>query len=118
MTDNPKAMTYSSFLSRDTIRIILTIAALNDLDVHFFYTGNAYLNAYVYDKVWSYASSEFGPDCAGCVTVPVKALYGLNFSGASFHNNLARQGFNENFGSCLVDTDTWMRPTVNPNRAK
>ena len=33
MTDAPKCMAYSSIVSRDTVRLALMIAALNDLDV-------------------------------------------------------------------------------------
>ena len=33
MTDPPKELSYSSVVSRDSIRIAFTIAALNDLDV-------------------------------------------------------------------------------------
>jgi hypothetical protein len=33
MTEAPKCMTYSSVVSRETVRIALTIAALNDLQV-------------------------------------------------------------------------------------
>ena len=32
-TKTPSAMTYSSVVSRDSVRIALTISALNDLDV-------------------------------------------------------------------------------------
>ena len=33
MTETPKCMTYSSVVGRETVRIALTIAALNDLQV-------------------------------------------------------------------------------------
>jgi hypothetical protein len=32
-TDTPHAMTYSSVVSRESVRVALTLAALNDLDV-------------------------------------------------------------------------------------
>ena len=43
MTETPKCMTYSSVVSRDTVRIAMTLAALNELDVK---AGNA-MNVYV-----------------------------------------------------------------------
>ena len=118
LTDPPQTMTYSSVVSRDNVQILLTTAVLNDLGVRFFHIGNSYLNADVDDKVWFYASPEFGPEFAGCVTVQVKDLYGLKSAGASFHKHLAHQMRNENFGSFLADPDTWMRPDVKSNREK
>ncbi len=45
MTDTLAAMTYSSVVSRDSVRIALTIAALNDLKVMACDIQNAYLTA-------------------------------------------------------------------------
>ena len=45
MTDTPAAMTYLSVVSRDSVRIALTIAALNDLKVMACDIQNAYLTA-------------------------------------------------------------------------
>ena len=43
MTETPKCMTYSSVVGRETVRIALTIAALNKLQVK----GGGIMNAYV-----------------------------------------------------------------------
>ena len=113
LTDPPTAMTYSSVVSRDTVRIMLTIAALNDLEVRFFDIGNAYLNAETEEKVYFISGPEFGPDLEGRITVIVRALYGLKSAGASFHKHMARrlrEGLK--FESCLADPDTWLRPAV------
>ena len=45
MTDTPVAMAYLSVVSRDSVRITLTIAALNDLKVMACDIQNAYLTA-------------------------------------------------------------------------
>ena len=45
MTVTPSALTYSSAVSRDSVRILLTIAALNDLEVKAYDIQNAYLTA-------------------------------------------------------------------------
>ena len=50
-TEPPQAVTYSSVVDRDTVHILLTVSALNHLDMHFFDIGNAYLNADVDEKV-------------------------------------------------------------------
>ena len=44
-TETPASVTYSSVVSRDSVRIAFFIAALNELDVLAVDIGNAYLNA-------------------------------------------------------------------------
>ena len=81
-TDTPVSLTYSSVVSRDTVRIAFLIAALNDLEVMSCDIGNAYLNAPCREKIWCVAGTEFGSD-KGKVLHVVRALYGLKSSGAS-----------------------------------
>jgi hypothetical protein len=52
-TDTPHAMTYASAVTRESARIALTLAALNDLDVKMADIENAYLTAPMTDKVWT-----------------------------------------------------------------
>ena len=59
--DPPKESVYSSIISKDSVRIILTIAALNDLDILAADVQNAYLNALTKEKVYTMAGLEFGP---------------------------------------------------------
>ena len=47
----PPAMTYASVVSRDSVRIIFLLAALNDLDINMCDIGNAYLNAETMESV-------------------------------------------------------------------
>ena len=49
-TVTPSALTYSSVVSRDSVRILLTIAALNDLKVMACDIQNAYLTAKCREK--------------------------------------------------------------------
>ena len=114
LTDPPQEVTYSSVVSRDTVRIMLTIAALHDLDVRFFDIDNAYLNAETDEKVYFVAGQEFGPDLANRDVVIVMALYGLKSAGASFHRHLAGGMRDMGFTPCLADPDTWMRAAVKP----
>ena len=82
MTDPPASITYSSAVSRESVRIALLIAALNDLDVLSADVGNAYLNAKCREKVWFRAGPEFG-DRDGSSVVIVRALYGVCSAGAA-----------------------------------
>ena len=63
--EETKNMTYSSVVSRDSIRITFTLAALNDLDVLSADVQNAYLNVPMKEKVYMMAGPEFGLDKVG-----------------------------------------------------
>ena len=62
MTDPPDTLTYSSVVSRESIRIGFLIAALNGLDVLAADIGNACINAPCKEKIWTIAGPEFGSD--------------------------------------------------------
>ena len=62
MTDPPASITYASVVSRDSVRIALTLAALNDLNVMTADLQNAYLNADCGEKIWTICGPEFGPE--------------------------------------------------------
>ena len=82
MTETLALLTYSSVVSRESIRIAFTVAVLNDLDVLVADIGNAYLNADCREKVYTIAGPEFGSH-AGKHIVITRALYGLKSSGAA-----------------------------------
>jgi hypothetical protein len=52
-TYTPHAITYASVMSRESVRVALTLAALNDLDVKMDDIENAYLIAPITEKVWT-----------------------------------------------------------------
>ena len=88
-TEAPAALTYSSVVSRDSVRIALTIAAMNDLKVLACDIQNGYLTANCREKVWMRAGPEFGSDVGERMLI-VQALYGLKSSGAAFRSLLCR----------------------------
>ena len=51
-TETPSSITYSSVVTRDSVQILFTIAALNDLDIFACDVTNAYLNAPCHEKIW------------------------------------------------------------------
>ena len=87
-TEAPASMTYSSVVSRESVRIAFLIAALNDLEVCAADVGNAYLNAPSREKLWTVAGHEFGSN-RGKVMLIVRALYGTKSAGASWRKMLA-----------------------------
>jgi hypothetical protein len=76
-------ITYSSVVFRDSVRIALTIAALNDLDIFACDIQNAFLTAPCCDKLYTVTGPEFGYDEDKTMIV-VRAFYGLKSAGASF----------------------------------
>jgi Reverse transcriptase (RNA-dependent DNA polymerase) len=111
MTDPPSSITYSSVLSRETVRIIFVVAALNELELTAADIGNAYLNAYTTEKVYVITGPEFGHE-ASCVALIVRALYGLKSSGAAWHDFVAQSLTDLGFISCKSNPDAWYRPAV------
>jgi hypothetical protein len=104
MTGAPMIMTYASVVSRETICIALTIAALNDLEVKAADILNAYISALIKEKVWCALGPEFGPD-AGKSAIIVRALYGLKSAGAAFHAHLADCMQHLGYTSCPTNPD-------------
>lgn len=84
----PASITYSTVVSRDSVRILLTIAALNELDVLGANVQNAFLTAHNKEKCWMIAGPEFGSE-EGKVFLVVKALYGLKSASFSFRSFMA-----------------------------
>jgi hypothetical protein len=79
----PATITYASVVSRETVRLALTFASLNDLEVKVDDVLNAYITAPVKEKVWTILGPEFGLD-SGKSAIIVRALYGLKSEGAAF----------------------------------
>ena len=90
MTNPPTIMTYSSVVSRDSVRIAFLNAALNDLDILAAAVSNAYIKATTKEKVYTRAGPEFGSK-QGLLLIIVRSLYGLKSSGACWHEHLAER---------------------------
>ena len=73
MTTAPAAVTYARVFSRETVRIALTLAALNDLELKCGDVLNAYITAPVKENIWSYLRPEHGED-EGKKAIIVRAL--------------------------------------------
>ncbi len=83
LTKAPATITYASVVSHETVRLALTFASLNDLEVKVDNVLNAYTTAPVREKVWTILRTEFGLD-SGKSAIIVCALYGLKSAGAAF----------------------------------
>ena len=110
-TETPATLTYSSVVSRDSVRIALTMAALNGLTVMACDIQHAYLTADCRAKIWSRAGPEFGSE-AGTIMLIRKALYSLRSSGAAFCAHLAETLYDIGFVPTRADPDVWRQPAI------
>ena len=113
-TETPSALTYASVVSRDSVRIALTIAALNNLKCLACDIQNAYLTSECREKIWTIAGPKFGSD-AGKLMIVVHALYGLKSSGAAFRAFLAETLYDIEYTLRNADPDVWLWPAVKPD---
>ncbi len=111
-TETPTSLTYSSVVSRDSVKLAFMLAALNDLDIMACDIGNAYLNAPCREKIWFEAGRECGT-YEGKVMIIVRALYGLKSSGAAW-----RAHFSDFIEKTLGFKSTRIDPDVYRRRAK
>src|SRR5210317_776314 len=117
-TDPPLSVTYASVVTRESIRIGFTIAALNGLNVLSADIAGAYLNAPCAEKIYTILGREFG-DLGGRTAIVVKALYGLKSSGFSWRSTLAKT-LRESMGftPCRGDQDVWRREAQRADKSR
>ena len=111
-TANPVGSTYYGVVSRESVRIAFTIAALNGVDVCAADILNAYLQAPSSSKDCIICGIEFGFEHEGKVSLIHRALYGGKTAGKDFRNHLRSCMRHLDFVSCLADPDVWMRTAV------
>ena len=108
-TPDPIKSNYAGVVSRESVRIAFTYAALNGLDVFAADVQNAYLQAPTSEKHYIICGDEFGVEHNGKVAIITRALYGGKFAGRDYWKHM-RSFMNElGFTSCKADSDVWMR---------
>ena len=115
LTRNPTTSTFAGVVSRESIRILLTSAALNDLDVWATDIKSAYLQAPTSEKHFIICGPEFGPDREGCIAIITRALYGGKSAGSDYWKHMRSCMSLLNFTSCRGDPDVWRRPATKSN---
>ena len=108
-TPDPEASTFAGVVSRDSVRVALTYAALNGIDVQAADIKNAYLQAPSSEKHFIICGMEFGIEHYGKRALIRRALYGGKSSGSDFWKHLRTCMEHLGFKSCLADPDIWMR---------
>ena len=109
-TPEPTWSTYAGVVSRESVRIAFTYAALNNLQVCAADIQNAYLQAPSSEKHYVVCGPEFGLENVGRKAIIVRALYGGKSAGADYWRHVRKAMEEMSFESCKADPDVWMRP--------
>ena len=109
-TPSVTGSTYAGVVSRESVRIAFTYAALNGLEICAADIRNAYLQAPSSQKDYIVCGPEFGLENVGKVALIHRALYGGKAAGRDFRNHLRMCMRHLDFVSCPADPDVWMRP--------
>ena len=109
--DTPTSMTYASVASRDSVVIVLLIAALNVLDFQCADVQNAHLSANTKERVYFYNGEGFGKDWVELIVV-VRVFYGFKGSGSAWTAAIQQVMRDLGFQTSMGDADVWMRSAV------
>jgi hypothetical protein len=112
LTPSPIGSTYAGVVSRESVRIAFTYAALNGLDVFAADIRSAYIQAPSSCKDYIICGPEFGIENIGRVALIWRALYGGKTAGRDFRNHLRSCMRHLDFISCPADPDVWMRTAL------
>ena len=108
-TPNSTTSSYAGVVSRESIRIGLTYAALHGLPVIGGDIQNAYLQAPSSEKHFIICGPEFGIENIGKVALIRRALYGGKVAGRDFWLHLRECMGRLGFTSSRADPDVWFR---------
>ena len=117
-TRDPIGSTYAGVVSRDSVQIAFTYAALNGLDICAADIRNAYLQAPSSQKDYIVCGPEFGLENIGNVALIHRALYGGKAAGRYFRNHLRNCMRHLEFKSCPAEPNVWMRPAKHSNSSE
>ena len=118
--DVPKHTTFSTLVSRESVRLIFTLASLNNLDLLVGHIGNAFLNAIPRENCDVTIRDEymFGTEVIGKKVKMVRALYVMKSSGAVWHDTISSHLYFEmKFEQCKAEPDVWFKRDFDRNCA-
>ena len=109
LTKEPVESIYSGVVSLRSLRMVVFLSQINDLEIWGADVGNAYLEAYTDEKLCIIAGPEF-KELQGHLLIMIKALYGTCSGGARWHDRLLDIPQELKFKPSKADPDAWMRP--------
>ena len=109
LTKEPVESIYSGVVPLRSLRMVVFLSQLNDLEIWGADVGNAYLEAYTDEKLCIIAGPEF-KELQGHLLIMIKALYGTHSGGARWYDRLFDILQELKFKPSKADPDVWMRP--------
>ena len=108
-TPDPETSSYAGVVSKESIRVALTYAALHDIPVWAADIKNAYLSAPTSEKHYVVCGPEFGQENVGRHAIITRALYGGKAAGRDYWLFLRKFMQRLGFQSSRGDPDVWFR---------
>ena len=108
LTPDPIESIYFGVVSIRSLRLVIFLAKLNNLEVWGADIGNAYLEAKTNEKLYGVAGPEF-EELEGHILVIYKALYGLKSSGLRWSHKIHDIMLDMGFSPCKADPCVWLR---------
>ena len=108
-TPDPITSSYAGVVSRESVRIALTHAALHGITTMAADIRNAYLQAPSSEQDFIICGPEFGLENQGRVALIRRALYGGKVAGRDFWHHLRACMKELGFESSKADPDVWFR---------
>ena len=108
LTPDPIESIYSGVVSIRSLRLVIFLAKLNNLEVWGADIGNAYLEAKTKEKLYIVAGPEF-EELEGHILVIYKALYGLKSSGLRWSQKIHDIMLDMGFSPSKADPCVWLR---------
>ena len=108
LTPDPIESIYSGVVSIRSLRLVIFLAKLNNLEVWGADIGNAYLEAKTKEKLYIVAAPEF-EELEGHILVIYKALYGLKSSGLRWSQKIHDIMLDMGFSPSKADPCVWLR---------
>ena len=109
LTKEPGESIYSGVASLRSLRMVVFLPQLNNLEIWGADVNNAYPEAYTDEKLCIIAGPEL-KELQGHFLTMVKALYGTHSGGARWHDRLFDILQELSFKPSQVDPDVWTRP--------
>ena len=113
-TAPPLSVTYSSFVTRESVRLELLISGMNNPDIFACDIGNAYLNDTCQGVIWTKAGSEFGSEKV-YVFLIVRDIHGLKLPEESWRDKLIETLNSIDYRSTESDPNVWIKRATPDN---
>lgn len=112
-TEVPATLTYSLVVSRESVRIALTIDALNGFKLLAYDIQNTFLTTKCIDKFYTRARPEFGSNHGKLMLITL-SIYGLRASGATLRLFLVEALYDLVYVPTMADPNVGIRLAVKP----